>query len=76
MSIGSDGDVKVVKDAVKQLAAERAQDVLFVAAAGNGAQQGAVYSYPASYPEVVSIAAVDWTKTRAVFSQVNNDVEW
>lgn len=76
MSIGSDGDVKVVREAIKQLAAERAKDVLWVAAAGNGAQTGSVYSYPASYPECVSIAAVDWTETRAVFSQVNNMVDW
>lgn len=76
MSIGSDGDVRVVREAIKQLAAERAQDVLFVGAAGNGAAQGAVYSYPASYPECVSVAAIDWARDRAYFSQVNNEVDW
>lgn len=76
MSIGSEGDVTVVRQAIKQLASERAQDVLWVAAAGNGAEQGAVYSYPAAYPECVSIAAVDWTMAKAPFSQVNNDIEW
>ena len=76
MSIGSEGDVKVVREAIKQLATERAQDVLFVAAAGNGAQQGSVYSYPAAYPECVSVGAVDWNKAKAPFSQVNKDIEW
>ena len=47
--------------------------VLTIAAAGNAGDTST--SYPAGYEEVMSVAAIDSTKTRASFSQVNNDVE-
>lgn len=47
--------------------------LLSVAAAGNGGNTA--YSYPASYGSVVSVAAVDSTKTVAGFSQKNNQVD-
>ena len=47
--------------------------VLSIAAAGNAGDTSA--SYPAGYEEVMSVAAIDSTKARAAFSQVNNDVE-
>ena len=59
---------------------QRALDlnIIPVAAAGNGGfgdfLVGQPY-YPASYPEVLSVAAVDSTKSRAFFSQVNDQVE-
>ena len=46
---------------------------LIVAAAGNGGNS--TPSYPAAYPEVVSVAATDSTDTRAWFSTFNDDVE-
>jgi serine protease len=49
------------------------QGVLSVAAAGNGGNTQK--SYPASYNSVVSVAAVDNTKTLASFSQRNDQVE-
>jgi len=49
------------------------QGVLSIAAAGNaGTTQ---HSYPASYDSVISVAAVDSTKTHASFSQRTNQVE-
>jgi serine protease len=48
-------------------------DVLVVAAAGNGGN--ARKSYPASYAGVMSVAAVDAAEARAEFSQYNNKVE-
>ncbi|MBS3823004.1 MAG: S8 family serine peptidase [Wenzhouxiangellaceae bacterium] len=48
-------------------------DVLSIAAAGNDGTTG--YSYPASYASVVSVAAIDDTKTVADFSQKNDQVE-
>lgn len=48
-------------------------DVLSIAAAGNDGTTG--YSYPASYSSVVSVAAIDDTKTVADFSQKNDQVE-
>ncbi len=48
-------------------------DVLIIAAAGNGGNSG--LSYPASYPSVMSVAAVDSNENRASFSQYNEQVE-
>lgn len=55
--------------------------VLFVAAAGNsmgnilGSGPTQPLSYPASYPSVVSVAAIDSDLNRAVFSQKNSGVD-
>ncbi len=46
---------------------------LLVAAAGNDGSSAP--SYPAVYPQVVSVAAVDRTNARAPFSNFNPDVE-
>jgi serine protease len=50
-----------------------AAGVLSIAAAGNGGNSQ--LSYPASYPVVVSVGAVDSTKTIATFSQYNSAVD-
>jgi serine protease len=50
-----------------------AQGVLSIAAAGNDGNTA--HSYPASYDSVVSVAAVDSTKTVADFSQQTSQVE-
>ena len=47
--------------------------VLSIAAAGNGGNSQ--LSYPASYPIVVSVGAVDSAKNIATFSQYNSQVE-
>ncbi|HZH77247.1 MAG TPA: S8 family serine peptidase, partial [Archangium sp.] len=47
--------------------------VLSIAAAGNGGNSQ--MSYPASYPIVVSVGAVDSAKNIATFSQYNSQVE-
>jgi serine protease len=47
--------------------------ILSIAAAGNDGNTAK--SYPASYPSVVSVAALDSTKTVADFSQKNDAVE-
>ena len=49
------------------------QGVLSVAAAGNSG--GNQKSYPASYPSVISVAAIDSNKQVASFSQQNDQVE-
>jgi serine protease len=49
------------------------QGILSIAAAGNDGSTA--YSYPASYGSVVSVAALDSTKTVAAFSQKNDQVE-
>ncbi|GGI69242.1 peptidase S8 [Saccharopolyspora subtropica] len=47
----------------------KARDVLIVAAAANDAQQGNPTTYPASYPGVLAVGAIDASGRRADFSQ-------
>jgi subtilisin family serine protease len=47
--------------------------ILSIAAAGNAGNDS--LSYPASYPSVMSVAAIDENKLRAGFSQFNSKVE-
>merc|ERR1712176_653563 len=49
------------------------EDILFVAAAGNGGSSSKLY--PASYPALMSVAAIDSTLSRSSFSQYNDQVE-
>merc|ERR1712039_772215 len=49
------------------------EDILFVAAAGNGGSSSKLY--PASYPALMSVAAIDSNKNKAIFSQFNDQVE-
>ena len=49
------------------------QGILIVAAAGNNGN--GAYSYPASYPEVMSVAAIGQDEVRAPYSQYNDQVE-
>jgi subtilisin family serine protease len=60
---------------VESAAFQQAYDagVLSVAAAGNAGNR--TKSYPASYPSVISVAAIDRNKNIASFSQQNNQVE-
>lgn len=55
------------------VAAASSNGSLLVAAAGNDAN--ATASYPAAYPQVVSVAAVDRNDAHASFSNANADVE-
>jgi len=48
-------------------------NVLFVAAAGNGGSSA--YLYPASYKGLMSVAAIDSNENKASFSQYNDQVE-
>ena len=70
MSLGGSRSVATERRAFDSL---YAQGILSIAAAGN--EGTSANSYPASYSSVVSVAAVDETKTRADFSQYNSQVE-
>jgi serine protease len=70
MSLGGSFSSQTENSAFQNL---YSQGVLSIAAAGNGGNTQ--HSYPASYSSVVSVAAVDSTKTLASFSQRNNQVE-
>ena len=69
MSFGTSADSATLRSAV----ANASNSALIVAAAGNGGTS--VPSYPAFYPEAVSVAATDSRDQRAAFSTFNNDVE-
>lgn len=70
MSLGGGGATSAEQQAFQNLLDA---NILSIAAAGNDGNSTA--SYPASYPSVVSVAAIDNTKTVASFSQYNQYVE-
>ncbi|MCC7078792.1 MAG: S8 family serine peptidase [Acidimicrobiia bacterium] len=71
MSLGGPVPLPPWRDAVNYAAAH---DVVVVAAAGNSGK--AQYSYPASFPSVLSVAALETgTGDRAWFSQFNDAVD-
>ena len=70
MSLGGAGSNTTESNAMQ---AAYDANVLLIAAAGNDGNTA--LSYPASYDSVVSVAAVDDSKTHADFSQRNSQVE-
>ncbi|EKE77049.1 S8 family serine peptidase [Gallaecimonas xiamenensis] len=70
MSLGGGGSSTTERNAMDSAYND---GVLIVAAAGNDGNSS--LSYPASYNNVVSVAAVDSSGTRASFSQYNSQVE-
>jgi major intracellular serine protease len=72
MSLGAPTTLPAFHDAVK---AAYDAGIILVAAAGNeGAGQDTV-GYPASYPEVIAVAAVDEYDQRGYFSSTSSEVE-
>lgn len=70
MSLGGSGSSTTERNA---FISALNNNVLSIAAAGNGGNSS--FSYPASYDEVVSVAAVDSNGNKASFSQYNSQVE-
>lgn len=70
MSLGGSTKSRTEENALKSA---HKNGVLSVAAAGNDGNTR--MSYPASYPIVISVAAVDSNKQRASFSQYNREVD-
>lgn len=71
MSLGGSSNSAAMQDAFKQMYEEH--DVLIIAAAGNGGNGN--YLFPASLASVMSVAAVDSSRSKASFSQFNDQVE-
>ena len=69
ISFGCQEAVRSEEDAI-QYALDKG--VIVVAAAGN--DENSEYNYPASYPGVISVAAIDRDKKRAYFSNYNDRV--
>jgi subtilisin family serine protease len=70
MSLGGSVPSRVQRTVVQKLAQK---NILMIAAAGNDGTP--TVSYPAGFPEVVSVGAVDANMNWASFSQFNADVE-
>jgi subtilisin family serine protease len=71
MSLGGPSDTFVERDAV---AYAIAHGVVVCAAMGNGGL-GAATSFPAAYPDVVAVGAIDQSDHRASFSQVGPHID-
>nr|WP_202447805.1 type VII secretion-associated serine protease mycosin [Streptomyces sp. SID5468] len=69
LSLGDDSD-SAHPDAAEDDAVQYAlgKGVVLVASAGNGGEDGSPVSYPAAYPGVIAVAAVDRHGRRAAFS--------
>lgn len=70
MSLGGGGSSSAEQSAMQSFVDD---GILLVAAAGNDGNS--TKSYPASYPSVVSVGAVDSNENHASYSQYNNAVE-
>jgi len=70
LSLGGGGYSKTTDEFYTKLYNE---GILFVAAAGNGGSSSKLF--PASYPALMSTAAIDSNKNKASFSQYNDQVE-
>jgi serine protease len=71
LSLGGPGFDEVGQELTTALTQN--ENILVVAAAGNDGTSS--YSYPASYPDVISVAAVDEGNNPAGFSQFNDQVD-
>ncbi len=72
MSLGGPSDTTVERDAVAYAVAH---GVVVVAAMGNAFQQGNPTSFPAAYPGVVAVGAIDQADHRAAFSQTGPHID-
>lgn len=70
MSLGGAGSSQTMADAI---ATARAVGVTVIAAAGNA--NSAELQYPASYPGVISVSAVDAVRNRAPYSSFGTEVD-
>ncbi|BAU27325.1 type VII secretion-associated serine protease mycosin [Aneurinibacillus soli] len=70
MSVGNYQSSSVLHDAIKYAFSK---DVVMVAASGN--DHSSQPSYPASYPEVISVAAIDQNGNQAPFSNFGSSVD-
>ena len=70
MSLGGEDSSSIEEAALQSLFNG---GILSIAAAGN--KGTSAFSYPASYPSIISVAAVDANLLRASFSQYNSEVD-
>ena len=71
MSLGGVSPSEIERDFFQDLFDHHG--ILSIAAAGNSGS--AFYSYPASYPSIMSVAATDSSNAIASFSQYNDQID-
>ncbi|MEK6371238.1 MAG: S8 family serine peptidase [Acidobacteriota bacterium] len=74
LSYGSE-EIDDVERMIIALATAPPYNAIVVASAGNGGDQGNPVLYPAAYPHVISVGAVDSEGQIAAFSQINGHVD-
>lgn len=72
LSLGGTTDTQVERDAIAYAVA---QGAVVVAAMGNAFQQGNPTSYPAAYPDVIAVGAINSSNARAFFSQTGPHID-
>jgi len=72
LSLGGYADVPALHDAVAQAAR---QGIVIAAAAGNDGPGGSSVEYPAKYPEVIAVSAVDASRRITDYSSRGPEVE-
>lgn len=72
MSLGTDFDSSSFKTAIAKVAKA---GITMVAAAGNSGCSGDTVTYPAKYPEVIAVTAIDETNSFAGFSSCGPSVD-
>jgi serine protease len=75
MSLGGEEESPIEREAFRKAAAE---DIILVAATGNGSSDTAVkpVAYPAGYPDVIAVGAVDNQSVHAQFSNQGAEVDF
>ena len=71
MSLGSSSGTTILHEAIQDAAAA---GIIIVAAAGN--DYGAPVGYPAAYPEVIAVSAVDSSNNLASFSNIGPEIDF
>lgn len=72
LSIGSSNDAPAIKSAIERALAA---DIIIVAAAGNSDTNPAQAFFPASYPGVLAVSAIDQSNHIAPFAQNNPHID-
>lgn len=72
LSLGGTVDTQVERDAVAYAVS---QGAVVVAAMGNGFTRGNATSFPAAYPDVIAVGAINQSDTRANFSQTGPHID-
>lgn len=71
MSLGSSSGTTILHEAIQDAAAA---GIIIVAAAGN--DYGAPVGYPAAYPEVIAVSAVDSSNNLASYSNIGPEIDF